>query len=51
MKNLMNLGVALNKQEQKAINGGRLALCDCSCNQDGSLPYCGASGTLWQCCG
>jgi hypothetical protein len=51
MKNLMNLGKILNKNEQKLINGGKKEFCECDCHQDGSLPYCGLYGTLSQCCG
>ena len=39
MKNLKNLGNALNKTEQKEITGGRPAWCGyCRCS-DGSLVY------------
>lgn len=40
MKNVMKLGKALSKMEQKTINGGKFSLCD--------LPSCASEGDA--CC-
>ena len=48
MKNLMNLGKALSKNEQKSINGGKPLWCGfCQC--DGGPVYACGSGPRSAC--
>ena len=41
-KSILNLGQALNKEEQRKINGGRRGGCD-------TLQQCQSSGCPWTC--
>lgn len=50
MKNLLNLGKALNKAEQKSIHGGNFGISDGDCNQAQQAQIsCNPSGDSSEC--